>query len=115
MNEEPFGPVAILNPMKGEGAMIEEANRLPYGLAAYAWTRDPARRRRLAAEVEAGMLGIDTGGVSAANAAANRSMTQGFIVMQRRAPNEPCRVNTLWWPPVNNGSTLKPRPLTSGH
>ena len=38
MNEEPFGPVAILNPMAGEAAMIEEANRLPYGLAAYAWT-----------------------------------------------------------------------------
>lgn len=68
MNEEPFGPVAILNPMSGEDAMIEEANRLPYGLAAYAWTNDPARRRRLAAEVEAGMLAINTGGVSAVDA-----------------------------------------------
>jgi succinate-semialdehyde dehydrogenase/glutarate-semialdehyde dehydrogenase len=68
MNDEPFGPVAILNPMTGEDAMIEEANRLPYGLAAYAWTQNPARRRRLAAEVEAGMLAIDTGGVSAADA-----------------------------------------------
>lgn len=68
MNEEPFGPVAILNPMSGEDAMIEEANRLPYGLAAYAWTEDPARRRRLAAEVEAGMLAINTGGVSAVDA-----------------------------------------------
>lgn len=68
MNEEPFGPVAILNPMAGETAMIEEANRLPYGLAAYAWTSDPARRRRLAAEVEAGMLAINTGGVSAVDA-----------------------------------------------
>ena len=68
MNEEPFGPVAILNPMAGEDAMIEEANRLPYGLAAYAWTEDPARRRRLAAEVEAGMLAINTGGVSAVDA-----------------------------------------------
>ena len=68
MNDEPFGPVAILNPMAGEEAMIAEANRLPYGLAAYAWTQNPARRRRLAAEVEAGMLAIDTGGVSAADA-----------------------------------------------
>ena len=68
MNDEPFGPVAILNPMTGEETMIAEANRLPYGLAAYAWTKDPARRRRLAAEVEAGMLAIDTGGVSAADA-----------------------------------------------
>ena len=68
MNEEPFGPVAILNPMAGEDAMIAEANRLPYGLAAYAWTSSAARRRRLAAEVETGMLAIDTGGVSAADA-----------------------------------------------
>lgn len=68
MNDEPFGPVALLNPMAGEGAMIAEANRLPYGLAAYAWTRDPARRRRLAAEIETGMLAIDSGGVSAADA-----------------------------------------------
>ncbi|MGN6496528.1 MAG: NAD-dependent succinate-semialdehyde dehydrogenase [Tsuneonella sp.] len=68
MNEEPFGPVALLNPMRGEEAMIAEANRLPYGLAAYAWTNDPARRRRLAAEVEAGMLAINTGSVSAADA-----------------------------------------------
>lgn len=68
MNDEPFGPVAILNPMPGEEAMIAEANRLPYGLAAYAWTKDPARRRRLAAEIETGMLAIDTGGVSAADA-----------------------------------------------
>ncbi|MGX7951516.1 NAD-dependent succinate-semialdehyde dehydrogenase [Tsuneonella sp. HG249] len=68
MNDEPFGPVAILNPMASEDAMIAEANRLPYGLAAYAWTGSAARRRRLAAEVEAGMLAIDTGGVSAADA-----------------------------------------------
>jgi succinate-semialdehyde dehydrogenase/glutarate-semialdehyde dehydrogenase len=68
MNEEPFGPIALLNPVAGEEAMIAEANRLPYGLAAYAWTNDPARRRRLAAEVESGMLAINTGGVSAADA-----------------------------------------------
>ena len=68
MNEEPFGPVAIINPMAGEEAMIAEANRLPYGLAAYAWTQNPARRRRLAAEVESGMLGIDAASVSAADA-----------------------------------------------
>ncbi len=68
MNEEPFGPIALLNPMAGEEAMIAEANRLPYGLAAYAWTRDVGRRRRLAAEVETGMLAIDMGSVSAADA-----------------------------------------------
>lgn len=68
MNNEPFGPVALLNPMGDEAAMIEEANRLPYGLAAYAWTNDPARRRRLAADVEAGMLAINGGNVSVVDA-----------------------------------------------
>lgn len=68
MNDEPFGPVAILNPMRDEDAMIAEANRLPYGLAAYAWTDNPARRRRLAADVEAGMLAINCGNVSTIDA-----------------------------------------------
>jgi succinate-semialdehyde dehydrogenase/glutarate-semialdehyde dehydrogenase len=60
MNEEPFGPVALVNAYPDETAMIEEANRLPYGLAAYAWTSDAARQRRVAREIEAGMVGINT-------------------------------------------------------
>jgi len=60
MNEEPFGPVALINPFAGEAEMIAEANRLPYGLAAYAWTEDARRQRRLAAEIETGMLGINS-------------------------------------------------------
>ncbi len=68
MQEEPFGPVAILNCYANEEAMISESNRLPYGLAAYAWTKDSARRQRLARDVEAGMLGINHGSVSAADA-----------------------------------------------
>lgn len=60
MNEEPFGPVAIINPFRGEEAMIAEANRLPYGLAAYSWTNDAKRQKRIAREVETGMLGINT-------------------------------------------------------
>lgn len=60
MNEEPFGPVALINPYADEEAMIAEANRLPYGLAAYAWTQDAKRQRRLAREIESGMIGINT-------------------------------------------------------
>jgi succinate-semialdehyde dehydrogenase / glutarate-semialdehyde dehydrogenase len=60
MNEEPFGPVAILNRFSKEEDMIEEANRLPYGLASYAWTSDSKRQKRLARELEAGMVGINT-------------------------------------------------------
>ena len=68
MNEEPFGPVALINRYAGEAEMIAEANRLPYGLAAYAWTNDAARRSRLAHEVEAGMLVINGASASAVDA-----------------------------------------------
>jgi succinate-semialdehyde dehydrogenase / glutarate-semialdehyde dehydrogenase len=68
MNEEPFGPVALINPFGGEDAMIAEANRLPYGLAAYAWTQDSARQKRLARQIEAGMVGINTTMIGGADA-----------------------------------------------
>jgi succinate-semialdehyde dehydrogenase/glutarate-semialdehyde dehydrogenase len=60
MNEEPFGPLALINPYPTEAAMIAEANRLPYGLAAHAWTNDSTRQKRLAREVEAGMFCLNT-------------------------------------------------------
>jgi succinate-semialdehyde dehydrogenase / glutarate-semialdehyde dehydrogenase len=60
MNEEPFGPVAIINPFGQEEDMIAEANRLPYGLAAYSWTNDAKRQKRLAREIETGMFCVNT-------------------------------------------------------
>lgn len=60
MNEEPFGPVAIINPFGKEEDMIAEANRLPYGLAAYSWTNDAKRQKQLAREVETGMFCVNT-------------------------------------------------------
>lgn len=68
MHEEPFGPVAIINPFKDEDAMVAEANRLPYGLAAYAWSGDAQRQRRLAARLEAGMVGINSHMIGGADA-----------------------------------------------
>jgi succinate-semialdehyde dehydrogenase/glutarate-semialdehyde dehydrogenase len=50
----------LINPFKGEEDMIAEANRLPYGLAAYAWTADAARQKRIAREIESGMVGINS-------------------------------------------------------
>lgn len=67
MNEEPFGPLALVNSYPDEDAMIAEANRLPFGLSAYSWTNDVARQRRLAAEIEAGMVGINVAGTAAAD------------------------------------------------
>jgi succinate-semialdehyde dehydrogenase / glutarate-semialdehyde dehydrogenase len=60
INEEPFGPVAILNPFGRDEDMIAEANRLPYGLAAYSWTNDAKRQKRLAREIETGMFCVNT-------------------------------------------------------
>lgn len=60
MNEEPFGPVAALVPVAGLNEALEQANRLPYGLAAYAFTRDARRARELSERLEAGIVGINT-------------------------------------------------------
>ncbi|WP_353191729.1 NAD-dependent succinate-semialdehyde dehydrogenase [Pandoraea pnomenusa] len=64
MHEEPFGPVAIINPFDTEDEAIAEANRLPYGLAAYAYTTSQGTAHRLAARVESGMLTINHSGLA---------------------------------------------------
>ncbi|MCA2011124.1 NAD-dependent succinate-semialdehyde dehydrogenase [Cereibacter sphaeroides] len=58
MNEEPFGPLAVVNRYDSRDEIIAEANRLPYGLAAYAYTRSASNQQALQA-VEAGMVTIN--------------------------------------------------------
>jgi succinate-semialdehyde dehydrogenase/glutarate-semialdehyde dehydrogenase len=59
MNEEPFGPVAMIAPFKDLDEVVEESNRLPYGLAAYAFTRSAKTANAVAARVETGMMTIN--------------------------------------------------------
>jgi len=59
MQQEPFGPLALVNPVKNLDEAIEKANSLPYGLAAYAFTRSAQNADRLADNVEAGNLSIN--------------------------------------------------------
>ncbi len=59
MNEEPFGPLAIINPFKTFDDAVKEANRLPFGLAAYAWTKSAKTANAIAAAVETGMISIN--------------------------------------------------------
>jgi succinate-semialdehyde dehydrogenase/glutarate-semialdehyde dehydrogenase len=59
MNQEPFGPLAIINPFKSFDDAVTEANRLPYGLAAYAWTKSAKTANAIAASVETGMMTIN--------------------------------------------------------
>ncbi|MEY2853803.1 MAG: hypothetical protein RL030_935 [Pseudomonadota bacterium] len=60
MNEEPFGPVAVLARFSTFDEAIQKANRLPYGLAAYAFTQNARRVNLLGEQVESGMLGINS-------------------------------------------------------
>jgi len=59
MNEEPFGPLAMIAPFSDLDEVVEEANRLPYGLAAYAFTRSAKTANAVAAKVETGMMTIN--------------------------------------------------------
>ena len=64
MNEEPFGPVAAINRFSDEEEAFTEANRLPFGLAAYAYTRSTDTAEKLASRVESGMISINHHGLA---------------------------------------------------
>jgi succinate-semialdehyde dehydrogenase/glutarate-semialdehyde dehydrogenase len=64
MNEEPFGPLAVMIPFETFDDAINEANRLPYGLAAYAYTRSMRTAAAVTSAVESGMISINHMGLS---------------------------------------------------
>ncbi|PAL24434.1 NAD-dependent succinate-semialdehyde dehydrogenase [Acetobacter syzygii] len=63
MQEEPFGPIAIMDEFSDLADAVEEANRLPYGLAAYVYTRCERTERLLGEKLEAGMVAINHHGI----------------------------------------------------
>jgi len=67
--DETFGPVAPLIRFAGEAEAIRMANDTEFGLAAYAYTRDLGRAWRLAEALDYGMVGINAGLISTAEAA----------------------------------------------
>ena len=60
MHEEPFGPIAVINPVASLDDAIEKANFVPYGLAGYAFTNRADYIDRMIDEVEVGNLSINT-------------------------------------------------------
>ncbi len=58
--EEIFGPVAAVITFKDEDELIQQANQTIYGLSAGIWTRDVTRAHRLAREIRAGVIWINT-------------------------------------------------------
>ena len=78
MNEEPFGPVAVSRPFDSFDEVIAEANRLPYGLAAFAFTENGRRANMIGDLVESGMVGINTFAISVADAPFGGVKDSGF-------------------------------------
>lgn len=64
MNEEPFGPVAVFSPFSTLDEVIDEANRLPFGLASYAFAGSADTVQQLGLRIEAGMTTINHAGLA---------------------------------------------------
>ena len=65
--EETFGPVAAVAPFDSEEEAVRLANDSLYGLSAYFHTRDYARLIRVAEQLDYGIVGVNSGMISAAN------------------------------------------------
>ena len=59
MSEEPFGPIAPIVPFSSFDEVVQEANRLPFGLAAYAYTRSLKTANAIGSAFESGMVSIN--------------------------------------------------------
>ncbi len=66
LNEEPFGPMALIRPFDTLQEAIAEANRLSFGLAGYAFTRSLKQADLLSRHLEVGMLWMNMGALASA-------------------------------------------------
>ena len=64
LTEEPFGPIAPIASFKSFDEVVAEANRLPYGLAAYAFTKSLKTATAIGAAIESGMVSINHFGLA---------------------------------------------------
>ena len=68
MNNEPFGPLALMRSFASDDEALEQANRLPYGLAAFVFTENGRRANLMGDAIESGMVGINTFAISVTDA-----------------------------------------------
>ena len=66
MQEEPFGPIAVINRFHGFDEAVAEANRLPFGLAAFAFTGSPSTMLAVTDALEAGMVAVNSFNIATA-------------------------------------------------
>ncbi len=64
MTEEPFGPVAPIVPFKTFDEVVERANSLPFGLAAYAFTSSGVQAAAIGDAIQSGMVGVNSIAIS---------------------------------------------------
>jgi succinate-semialdehyde dehydrogenase/glutarate-semialdehyde dehydrogenase len=64
MTEEPFGPVAPIVPFKSFDEVVERANSLPFGLAAYAFTSSGVQAAAIGEAIQSGMVGVNSVAIS---------------------------------------------------
>ncbi|WP_108649956.1 NAD-dependent succinate-semialdehyde dehydrogenase [Dongshaea marina] len=67
-HQEIFGPVVAIQQFDDEAEVIRRANDTPYGLASYCFTQNLARAKRLSLQLESGIVSINSGLFSAAQA-----------------------------------------------
>jgi succinate-semialdehyde dehydrogenase / glutarate-semialdehyde dehydrogenase len=78
MDDEPFGPVALMRPFKSFDEAIEQANRLPFGLAAYAFTENGRQANLVADALDTGMVGLNSFAISHVDAPFGGIKESGF-------------------------------------
>ncbi|MBA4308055.1 MAG: NAD-dependent succinate-semialdehyde dehydrogenase [Sphingopyxis sp.] len=78
MTDEPFGPVALIRPFKDFDEAIMQANRLPFGLAAYAFTENARQANLVADALDTGMVGLNSFVISMPDAPFGGVKESGF-------------------------------------
>ncbi len=78
MTTEPFGPVAVSRSFETLDEAITQANRVPFGLAAFAFTNNLHIANQVGDRIEAGMVGINNFGISSADAPFGGVKESGF-------------------------------------
>ncbi|MFC4291011.1 NAD-dependent succinate-semialdehyde dehydrogenase [Sphingorhabdus arenilitoris] len=78
MNNEPFGPVALIRPFSRMDEALEQANRLPFGLAGYAFTQNLRTANLVADAMEVGMVGMNSFAISSPDAPFGGVKESGF-------------------------------------
>ncbi len=78
MDNEPFGPLALIRPFKNLDEAIEQANRLPFGLAGYAFTENARQANLVIDAMEVGMVGVNSFAISVPDAPFGGVKESGF-------------------------------------